>query len=256
MDTKAFYEEISERYYAETFGELRDTRSLARALRTEAVLKMVDKYVSRGSLVADLGCGPAQYAEPLLKKGFRYLGLDFAPDMYQTVAAKLAGNADARFTSGSIESIPLGDRSVDAALVVGVMEYLASDDRALREIARVLKPAGIAIVTFPNGLSPMHALRTVVRPVVAPMLRKLGCFEDTVFVSGVAYRVFIPYVFRRKAEKQGLTQVEMYRHGYHLELKKRRIDREDVQKFIRRDYLDIPVVNYLGMDCILCLRNT
>src|SRR5919199_933955 len=46
------------------------------------------------------------------------------------------------------EPLPFLDRSFDAVLSMGVLEYTADDVRALVEMARVLRPGGVLIFTL------------------------------------------------------------------------------------------------------------
>jgi SAM-dependent methyltransferase len=46
---------------------------------------------------------------------------------------------------------PLPDVSVDAVLLLNVLEHIEEDGAALRQVARILKPGGIAVVEVPAG---------------------------------------------------------------------------------------------------------
>jgi len=50
---------------------------------------------------------------------------------------------------------------------LGVIEYLESDEQALHEIWRVLRPGGEAVIAISNGRSPLLRLDVVVLKVVA-----------------------------------------------------------------------------------------
>jgi len=67
-----------------------------------------------------------------------------------------------------LERLPFADASFDRALCVHVLEHVADDHAALRELARVLAPGGEAIVMVPlygttteedPGASPQERLR-------------------------------------------------------------------------------------------------
>src|SRR5260370_25436688 len=63
-----------------------------------------------------------------------------------------------RFRVGDMERLPFPDDTFDAVVCLGVIEYLAADDRALREIWRVLRPGGTAVISTPSAISPLHHL--------------------------------------------------------------------------------------------------
>jgi SAM-dependent methyltransferase len=54
-----------------------------------------------------------------------------------------------RLVQGTIENLPFADETFDAVVATGVLEY-AEIDRALVDLARVLRPGGIAVVSYPN----------------------------------------------------------------------------------------------------------
>src|SRR5262249_41606216 len=76
-----------------------------------------------------------------------------------------------RFQVADIEHMPFPDNTFDGIVCLGVMEYLRSDDAALSEMWRILKPGGFAVVTTPSSICPffyvdrglVHA-RYLVRP--------------------------------------------------------------------------------------------
>jgi SAM-dependent methyltransferase len=65
----------------------------------------------------------------------------------------------ASFRVGNVESIDAPDATYDQVIAVAVVEYLQTADRALSEIARVLKPGGMAIITVPK---PWHIDRVTI----------------------------------------------------------------------------------------------
>ena len=216
MDGREFFSNVSATYYEETFGDLKTLSSFGRARRTARVLQTLDRLIKPGSVVADVGCGPAQLASPVIAMGHEYAGIDPNPEMYSLTEEKLRSNPRARFFTGSAEEIPLSDSSVDAVTCIGVVEYLPDRVRALGEIFRILRPGGIAILTFPNLRNPVQLLREAIHPAVAPMLRALvPKLRKTVYVSGIPHAVMFPGKFRREAASVGLTKVDGFADGYY-----------------------------------------
>lgn len=86
--------------------------------------------------VLDVGCGQQPYRR-LLKSADEYVGADVAPGA--TVDVVISPD----------EPWPLPDGYVDAVLMTQVIEYLDNIHAVVAEMRRVLKPDGIAIVTFP-----------------------------------------------------------------------------------------------------------
>jgi SAM-dependent methyltransferase len=51
---------------------------------------------------------------------------------------------------GSVYELPFKDHAFDCVIISEVLEHLGEDERALREIARVLKPGGVLAASVPN----------------------------------------------------------------------------------------------------------
>jgi len=54
--------------------------------------------------------------------------------------------------------LPLPDRSVDAAMICVSVQYLQQPVAVLREVARVLRPGGPAVISFSNRCFPTKAV--------------------------------------------------------------------------------------------------
>ncbi len=115
-----------------------------------------------GEVVLDLGSGggidvllSAQRVGPT---GFAY-GLDMTDEMLELARRNTAeaGATNVEFRKGRIESIPLGDASVDVVISNCVVNLSADKATVLAEIARVLRPGGrvgISDVVAEDALTP------------------------------------------------------------------------------------------------------
>ncbi len=103
----------------------------------------------RGSLVGkrvlEIGCGRGVGSEILLSLGAEQVtGFDLDPKMVALAQKCLTkyGNR-ARVFVGDAEAIEVPDAGFDAAVDYGVIHHIPQWQKALKEIARVLKPGGI-----------------------------------------------------------------------------------------------------------------
>jgi ubiquinone/menaquinone biosynthesis C-methylase UbiE len=127
--------------------------------RQRFALEMVEAAVPRASKVLDAGCGTGDMVAKLIGRGYEGWGLDMAEPMIRYARDRCRSD---RFWVGDIEHIPFRDNSFDAVVCLGVIEYLDTDEQALREIWRVLKPGGQAVVSTPSAISPLHHMDRVV----------------------------------------------------------------------------------------------
>lgn len=111
--------------------------------------------------VLDLGCGPGTNLFDVSDRCARFGRAQwFGLDLNQQEAAMGADRSrwrvgertlqPIRFLSGDIFNLPLADNSIDIILSSEVVEHLPDPMPALKEMARVLKPGGYAMVTTPN----------------------------------------------------------------------------------------------------------
>lgn len=105
--------------------------------------------------VLDVGCGTGDYIADLLEMGYDAYGTDNAVGMIASCRQRWGNH---RFFVGDIESLSISGDSFDAAIVVGVVQYLKEDGQALRELARILRPGGKIVITVPTLTSPFILL--------------------------------------------------------------------------------------------------
>jgi SAM-dependent methyltransferase len=98
---------------------------------------------SGNASVLDVGCGWGAIASVLRPWG-RVLGVDRSE-----AACEEAERRGVEVVRGSAESLPVESGSMDIVLATDVLEHLDDDVAAARELQRVLKPGGLALVTVP-----------------------------------------------------------------------------------------------------------
>ena len=103
----------------------------------------------QGGRCLDLGCGSGIFL-PSLSAGFAELhGLDLGDRMHVVQANLAAMGVTARLERGSVYELPYKTDTFDSVVAISMMEHLHHLDRAVSEIARVLKPTGEVVLGFP-----------------------------------------------------------------------------------------------------------
>lgn len=100
----------------------------------------------RDWVVADLGCGSGHVAARLAPHVSAVIGVDQSDAMLKAARRRTEGLANVELRKGGLEALPLADGSVDGALLVLALTYVSDPRRVVEEMARVLRPAGRAVI--------------------------------------------------------------------------------------------------------------
>jgi len=146
-DEGAMYDAFAEDYLAHArdgvFNALYDRPAVL------AVLGAVD-----GLDVLDVGCGPGLYAEQLIAGGARrVVGVDASGEMVRLARQRVRGPVVFYYQDLQRPMSWAADGMFDAAVMPLVIHHLDDRVTALRELARVLRPAGRLVVSthHPTG---------------------------------------------------------------------------------------------------------
>jgi SAM-dependent methyltransferase len=147
--------DIYARWRASTLGGI--TESLERRLLMDLAGPLA------GKSVLDVGCGDGTLASALRRSGASFVaGCD--PDARMiakaTADATAAGDRMA-FMRGRAENLPFHDGSFDIVTAVTVLSFVEDRARAVREMARVLKPEGRVVIGDLGSWSTWAASRRV-----------------------------------------------------------------------------------------------
>jgi ubiquinone/menaquinone biosynthesis C-methylase UbiE len=96
--------------------------------------------------VADLGCGTGHTAAALAPHVKTVVGVDQSAAMLRAARKRTAAFENVDLRQGNLEALPLDDESIDAALLLLVLSYVADPPQVLREVSRVLRPGGRVVV--------------------------------------------------------------------------------------------------------------
>lgn len=96
--------------------------------------------------IADLGCGTGQVAESLAPFVGRVLAIDDSAAMLGAARKRLGALQNVEVRSGRLESLPVDDQSLDAAILFLVLHYIPEPGEAIAEAFRTLKPGGRLLI--------------------------------------------------------------------------------------------------------------
>jgi SAM-dependent methyltransferase len=115
--------------------------------RRRLFAREIDKTgLPRTSRVLDVGTSTGANLRLLRDLGFHAVdGLDFSQEAIRYCREKGLGNV----RQGDVCGMPFADESFDLLLATDIIEHVDDDLKALREIARVLRPGGKALIVVP-----------------------------------------------------------------------------------------------------------
>lgn len=202
---------------------------LLRSCDDDGILDVLKKYAPQGSYVLESGCGLARYVRYLTDRGWRCVGLEYREE---TVKAVRGVWPDLEIAQGDVAAAPFPDNSFDAVISLGVVEHFPEGpDRALRDMLRVLKPGGVAIITVPclnavrrfkrrTGLVellslPRSLLAGAIKGKLRPPTRFNSAYKYAVFPSFGAFFEYrmTPAEFAHEVRAAGFEIVEQRPHA-------------------------------------------
>ena len=153
----------------------------------EAVIDLVAP--EPGERVVDIGAGMGPGTVLAARAGASVIAVEPTPFMRIIVSVRrwfLRSRDIVTVVDGAAEQIPAEDNSVDAVWAVNTMHHWVDTERAVVEIARVMRPGGRVVLIDEDFADPEH-----------PDFERFGAGDD--------------------AEHHGFTMVDASRMGYLLE---------------------------------------
>lgn len=191
--------------------------------------------LKRGTAV-DIGCGPGDYVEELMKRGFETFAIDISTEMLNVCRMRLNIPDivfQSHFKQADIENIPFNDQTFDVVICVGVLGLLTTDDKALGEILRVLKPGGLLLLAVENIMSLSNIdyfLRDKIRSLFKTdsQLKKDNysgvAIPSTWWIphnNGIHYKLYNPWKLNRLINGKGFHLMNSMTAGYEFRVLRR-----------------------------------
>ncbi|MBX3162087.1 MAG: class I SAM-dependent methyltransferase [Deltaproteobacteria bacterium] len=139
---------------SDLYEGVRYNRDYSRAYHRHTLDQLVSIAAPRGEVLDD-GCGPGLFMEYLRDHAHRmdrYVGIDVSSGMIAKASGRRARGAGDREVLLQADScrLPFADASFDTVFVRGLLHHLPDPGAGMREVARVLRPGGSAVVLEPN----------------------------------------------------------------------------------------------------------
>lgn len=127
----------------EFFDAVREDRYRRQPFMEEAV--GFTRYPGRDLL--EIGCGLGTDLFEFARHGARVTGLDLTPAGAALARSRFRlDDMPGGFLVGDAENLPFGDATFDVVYSFGVLHHTPDTERSIREVRRVLRPGGKAVV--------------------------------------------------------------------------------------------------------------
>jgi 2-polyprenyl-3-methyl-5-hydroxy-6-metoxy-1,4-benzoquinol methylase len=146
---------------------------------------------AHGATLLDAGCGNGIHAIRLARRGFMVRGVDCsesAVEAAQTAVHRLGLCDQVQVERGNLLDLPFEDRQFDYVYCWGVLMHIPEIERALAELARVVKPGGVLII----GESNMFSAQSLARRGLRSLLGRTGMQRNRT-PAGIEYWKETPY---------------------------------------------------------------
>jgi SAM-dependent methyltransferase len=113
---------------------------------TPGVLELLEPVRRRRGLVVEIGCGSGLLTGALVKAGHRVIATDASPAMLELARDGIDGAEEIRRVTLPDDPLPAADAIVGVGHALNYLPDAVAVARALRAMARVLRPGGILAV--------------------------------------------------------------------------------------------------------------
>ncbi len=105
---------------------------------------------AKGLRVVDAACGEGYGSALLARTAASVVGADISAEAIAHARATYAGTPNLAFVEAPCAKLPLPDASVDLFVSFETIEHIAGQEEFLDEVARVLAPDGLLLLSCPN----------------------------------------------------------------------------------------------------------
>jgi len=114
-------------------------------------LQELDRWLpGPGGVIVEIGCSGGYFLRQLIaaRPAAEAIGADYIRDALEQLGQRLTNVPLLQF---DLTRCPLPDASVDAVVLLNVLEHIERDDLALAQLHRILRPGGVLIAEVPAG---------------------------------------------------------------------------------------------------------
>lgn len=153
--TNSFFNQVASEWYERTYDPTHTYRKFpSNRIRMEVALGEIAKLDLTGRFL-DVGCGTGELVIELLRRGHRVTGIDIAERMIERARANLirsglGAKPEATFIVSDLARFAPGNEKYQAAVALGLLEYLDTDVELFSFLRQRVVRGGHALVECRN----------------------------------------------------------------------------------------------------------
>ena len=151
MENRHYYDAFAPTYEEERH---RGYHALIDRLETELALRY-----ATGARVLEAGCGTGMILKEVAPRAREAFGVDLSPGMLASARAR-----NLKVVHGSITDLPFASGEFDVVYAFKVLAHVERIERALAELARVVRPGGRVLAEFYNPWSLRYLIKRLKTP--------------------------------------------------------------------------------------------
>jgi 2-polyprenyl-3-methyl-5-hydroxy-6-metoxy-1,4-benzoquinol methylase len=169
-----------------------------------------------GGNLLEVGCGEGRGINLLKPLVQHYTAIDKIQDV---IAALKVQHPECTFIASDIPPFPIReDEAFDCVISFQVIEHIRDDAYFLREIHRMLKPSGVALITTPNRRMSLTRNPWHIREYLPDELHRLAAqvFRDVIVKGITGNEKVMRYYEDNKAAVRRITRWDIFNLQYRL----------------------------------------
>jgi SAM-dependent methyltransferase len=138
-----------------------DNVSILNRWELQVLPRLVDWLGDMHGPILDVGCGVGHLGNALFAAGrseVELVGTDFQAELLEEVGTGYLGLVEA-----DVHHLPFRDAAFAGIIASNSLHHFPDPERAMSEIARVLRPGGVFVAYDPRFLAPLEALKKRLR---------------------------------------------------------------------------------------------